>query len=175
MRIITGSLGGRQFDSPGSHTTHPMSDKMRGALFAILGDISGLTILDAFAGSGALAFEALSRGAKSAVIIDNDQAAQRTIARNIKTLKLETQAKLISTSSSSWQRTNPDARFDVVLCDPPYDDVHADVLVQLTACIAPDGLFVLSYPGKQNPPEYGGLSLVKQQSYGDGQLLFYRR
>ena len=72
MRIIAGYLGGRQFNSPRSNRTHPMSDKARGGLFNALGDISGLTVLDAFAGSGALSFEAISRGAESVIAVDID-------------------------------------------------------------------------------------------------------
>jgi 16S rRNA (guanine966-N2)-methyltransferase len=75
MRVIAGFLGGRNFDSPGGHRTHPMSDKVRGAVFGVLGDIKGLSVLDAFAGSGALSIEAVSRGAKYAVAIDVDKRA----------------------------------------------------------------------------------------------------
>ncbi len=70
MRVIAGWLGGQNFDSPKSNRVHPMSDKMRGAIFGVLGDIKGLTVLDAFSGSGALAIESISRGAKSAIAID---------------------------------------------------------------------------------------------------------
>jgi 16S rRNA (guanine966-N2)-methyltransferase len=67
MRVVAGSLKGRIFNEPSGHQTHPMSEKVRGALFNALGDIEGLSVLDAFAGSGALSFEAVSRGAKSVV------------------------------------------------------------------------------------------------------------
>jgi len=70
VRIIAGYLSGRQFNSPRSNRTHPMSDKARGGLFNSLGDISGLSLLDAFAGSGALSFEAISRGTASSVAVD---------------------------------------------------------------------------------------------------------
>jgi 16S rRNA (guanine966-N2)-methyltransferase len=75
VRIIAGSLKGRTFSEPHGHRTHPMSEKVRGALFNALGDIEGLTFLDAFAGSGALSFEAASRGAKSVIAIDKDGPA----------------------------------------------------------------------------------------------------
>src|SRR4051812_42000237 len=114
MRVIAGGLSGRQFTSPRGRRTHPMSDKMRGALFNTLGDIGGLTILDAFAGSGAIGFEAISRGASRATAIDSDRGAQRAIAENVNKLGLGSQVKLIKTSAASWLRTTKD-QFDVVI------------------------------------------------------------
>ena len=83
MRVVSGSLGGRLFDSPRTHRTHPMSEKARGALFNTLGDIHGLRILDAYAGSGAITIEAESRGAQHVTAIDIDVEAIRTIASNV--------------------------------------------------------------------------------------------
>jgi 16S rRNA (guanine966-N2)-methyltransferase len=142
------------FDSPGSAKTHPMSDKMRGALFNMLGDIEGLTLLDAFAGSGALSFEAASRGAGSVLAIDFDKAAQKTIDQNIKQLDLARKVKLVKASANAWLSTNQDVTFDIV---------------------KPGGLLVLSWPGAEKLPEVEGLELVENRSYGDGQLGFYRR
>src|SRR5258708_5562120 len=105
MRIIAGNLKGRVFGSPHGHRTHPMSENIRGALFNALGELGGLNVLDAFAGSGALGFEALSRGAKSAVLVEADRLAQKTIAENIQTLGLETRAKLVKASASAWLST----------------------------------------------------------------------
>src|SRR3954465_12488188 len=89
MRIIAGQLKGQQFQAPHGHKTHPMSDKVRGALFNVLGDIEGLTFLDAFAGSGALAFEAASRGAKAVTAIDRDSSAHKILEQNAKELGLK--------------------------------------------------------------------------------------
>lgn len=175
MRIITGSLRGRTFSSPHSHRTHPMSDKIRGALFNTLGDIDGLTVLDAFAGSGALSFEAISRGAVSAVAIENDRPAQRAILENTKALDLTKQVKLVSTTAGVWLDANPDARFDLVLLDPPYDDVQMNTVQRLASAVAEDGLLVLSWPGDQELPEFEDFTLVTQRSYGDAQLAYYRR
>jgi len=174
MRVVSGTLGGRTFDSPGTTKTHPMSDKARGALFNILGDVDGLTFLDAFAGSGALAFEAASRGAASAVLLEQDKVAQQTIDRNIVTLDLEGQVKLVKAAAGAWLQTSTDV-FNVVLCDPPYTNVQHELLRRLAERVAPDGLFVLSWPGDGDVPEYGGFELAVQRSYGDMQLIFYRR
>lgn len=175
MRVIAGTLGGRQFDSPKSFKTHPMSDKARGALFNVLGDIEGLTVLDVFAGSGALSFEAMSRGARSAVAIDNDRVAQTVIAANIRALGLHRDIKLIKASANAWLQTSGPVTFDLVLCDPPYNDLQENLLQRLATCVNETGIFVLSWPGAIEPPGIAGLKQIERRSYGDAQLVFYSR
>src|SRR6185312_1690039 len=102
LRVVAGALGGRVFDSPDGHRTHPMSERVRGGLFNALGDIENLTVLDAFAGSGALGFEAISRGAASVLAVEIDKRAQDAISRNIRTLGLAKQMKLVRANCSSW-------------------------------------------------------------------------
>lgn len=174
MRIIAGHLKGRNFDSPGSFKTHPMSDKIRGALFNVLGDIDDLTVLDAFAGSGAISFEAISRGAHSVVAIDSDRQAQKVIADNIKALGLSQKLKLIKASANAWMQTNPNTTFDLVICDPPYDNLQLNLLSRLAQRVDEDGLFVLSWPGDQEAPEIEGLRQIEYRGYGDASLVFYR-
>lgn len=151
-----------------------MSDKMRGALFNVLGDIEGLTVLDAFAGSGALSFEAVSRGAESALLLDKDRSAQQAIAQNIKQLGLRGTVKLVSISASTWLTTNNVAQYDLVLCDPPYDDLQLSLIERLAPVVRHGGLLVLSWPGGQDLPQLAGLELLEFRQYGDGQLGFYR-
>lgn len=176
MRIIAGSLGGRVFDSPGTRRTHPMSDRVRGALFNVLGDLEGLTVLDAFAGSGALGIEAVSRGAHYSMCIENDRLAQQTITRNIQSLALKDCVKLIKATANAWLRTNQGAKFDIVLCDPPYDNLQPALIIQLADHAKVSGLVVLSLPPKATvtfPP--GQFELLTTKAYGDAQLVFYRR
>lgn len=175
MRVISGRLGGRLFDSPHTHRTHPMSDKARGALFNILGDIEGMSVLDPFAGTGALSFEAVSRGAANSLAIESDRPAQRIIEQNIKALDLKEQVKLIQASASAWLNTNYDETFDLVLCDPPHDDLQPNLLVRLAQRVAPGGLLVLSWPASQAVPDFAKFDKVEQRHYGDMQLVFYRR
>jgi 16S rRNA (guanine966-N2)-methyltransferase len=162
------------FDSPGSHRTHPMSDKMRGALFNILGDLGGLNVLDAFGGSGALGFEAISRGAHTVLILDDDTTAQKTIEQNIGTLKLEPSVRLVRMAAGGWLRKNPGKVFDVVLCDPPYDNVQHELIEKLAKRVSPGGILVLSHPTHHELPRFMPILQIKQQSYGDAQLVFYR-
>jgi len=167
-------LGGRLFDSPGTQRTHPMSDKMRGALFNILGELTGLSILDAFGGSGALAYEAVSRGAASVLILEQDIHAQRTIKHNLRLLDIGSSATLVRTSAGDWLTTNEGRQFDVVLCDPPYNELQPNLLARLAERANPGGIFVLSYPAGQPKPEFKSLMFIRQQTYGSAQLLFYR-
>lgn len=176
MRIIAGSLGGRVFESPGSHKTHPMSDRVRGALFNVLGPLDGLTVLDAFAGSGALGIEAVSRGAKHVTLIDNDRLAQKTIEANIKLLEISSSTKLVKASANAWLNTSETVTFDVVLCDPPYDDVQVSLVMRLTDRVGRGGILVLSLPPKVEVPITNEtFELVAAKDYGDARLVFYRR
>jgi 16S rRNA (guanine966-N2)-methyltransferase len=175
MRVIAGTLGGRVFEDPRGNRTHPMSDKTRGALFNALGDIQGLTIIDAYAGTGALSIEAISRGAHSSLAIDDDTDAVKTIAANIKALDLEDRITLLQKNISGWSRNNRDKQYDIVLADPPYNDIRPDVLERLGVHVKPGGLLVLSWPGREAVRDFTGLQVVSHKSYGDAQLVFYRR
>lgn len=176
MRIIAGSLGGRKFNSPRTNATHPMGDKVRGALFNILGDIDGLSVLDAFAGTGAIGFEAISRGAASVTAIENDRSAQATIAENKKLLGIGEQLRLVATTAGNWHKTTDDAQmFDLVILDPPYQQLQQETLKQLATRVSADGLLIVSWPLGEEPMEFDGFMQIERRSYGDAQLIFYRR
>jgi 16S rRNA (guanine966-N2)-methyltransferase len=173
MRIIAGRLGGRVFASPNNSRTHPMGDKVRGALFNALGDIEGLTVLDAFAGTGALSFEAISRGAASALAIESDKAAQAVIAENVAALSLHN-VKLVRATANAWLQTSNET-FDLVLLDPPYRDLQTSLLQRLAERTNAQGTLVVSWPSSQEIIAFEGFELVKNSSYAEAQLLFYQR
>lgn len=175
MRIIAGTLGGRQFRAPGGHRTHPMSEKMRGAMFGVLGDIDGLTVLDAFAGTGALAFEALSRGAQSAVLLDDDKLAALAIQENITSLGLEDKARFTKADARAWSRRFANKRFDLLLVDPPYDKLPFPVIEAIVRNLAEGGTYALSWPSQYEHPRLVGLEVVANKVYGDAQLVFYKQ
>lgn len=152
-----------------------MSEKARGGLFSALGDISGLTVLDAFAGSGALSFEAVSRGAKSALAIDIDRNAADTIKRNAKNLSITKSVKPIRANASGWSDNNDQARFDLIFVAPPYDDLQLKLVNKLTRHLVEAGIFVLDWPNNEDIPELTGLRIVKDKNYGDAQLVFYKK
>jgi 16S rRNA (guanine(966)-N(2))-methyltransferase RsmD len=175
MRIISGQLKGRQFSSPKNHKSHPMSDKMRGALFNALGDIEDLKILDAFGGSGALSFESASRGAKGIIVIESDHLAQKIISKNIIDLDLINSIKLIKAPVNSWLSTNEDAYFDLILADPPYDDLQLQLIRKLAERMSNNGIMILSWPKSAAIPRIDNFELVKQKKYGNGNLVFYKQ
>jgi len=174
MRIIAGKFSAREIKAPKGHKTHPMSEKVRGALFNSLGDISGLTVLDAYAGSGALAFEAISRGATSASLIEKDHQSHETCKANAAALGVEGKVKITQSNISSWSDNNEEEKFDLVICDPPYDKLNLEVISKLTKHLNPKGLMVLSFTGRESVPTVNGVVVVDSRIYGDAALAFYR-
>ena len=176
MRIIAGKLGGRILHEPAGHKSHPMSEKIRGALFNSLGDIEGLSVLDAFAGSGALAFEAASRGAKLVVAIDKDRTAHTVIEKNQAELGLKKAVKVIRANSGGWSDHNMEKKFDILFLDPPYQQLQFNLMQKLIKRhLRSSGLAVLSFPGHTAAPDLDGVKLISDKNYGDAQLVFYRK
>ena len=176
MRIISGALGGRNFESPHGHRTHPMSEKIRGAIFNALGDIEGLTVLDPFAGSGALSFEAISRGASSATAIDSDKSAYNIVKKNIFSLGVEDKVHVTHAFNGSWSTRHKAELFDLVLLNPPYDLYEVEEVEKLALHAKTGGIAVFSLPIKArlilDEKKFKQLSF---KSYGDATLSFYRR
>lgn len=174
MRVISGRLGGQSFDSPRGHRTHPMGDKIRGALFNMLGDITGMSVADLFSGSGAISIEAVSRGASKVTAVEADKVAHSTIKRNIDTLLLENQISVHKMYVHSWlNRTND--QFDIVVADPPYDDLIYKTLDKLHEVVKPGGVLVYSLPPSARLMLPASCELISQKSYGDATLAFYRK
>ncbi len=174
--LIAGKFGGRIIEGSGTDRTHPMSERIRNALFNMLGDkVEGARVLDAYAGSGALGLEALSRGAKQATFIDRDKIAQKVIDHNVQTLGVDETAHLIRASVSSWLNTAGEEKFDIIFADPPYHDLQLSTTMKLAGLLKPNGLMVLSYPGRGEAPTELGVVVVDNRSYGDAALAFYRK
>lgn len=151
-----------------------MTHKVRAALFDMLGPLDGLTVLDAYAGSGALGFEALSRGAEHVDAIELAGPALRAIQANMETLGVEDRYRVLSMKVESYLDRGGSA-YNLILVDPPYDQLDETPLDRLGGLLEPDGLMVLSHTSKQLAPEVEGLGLVKTKSYGDSTLSVYRK
>ncbi len=175
VKVIAGYLKGREIDALIGKRTHPMSEKARGGLFNVLGDLSGLEVLDAFAGTGALSIEAISRGAKKIISIDIDKKANNVLKQNIKSLQIEDKIKAINANVSGWSDNNVGAQFDIVISAPPYDGIKLPILKKLVSHVKSNGLYILDWPGKMEIPQFDSLSIVTNKNYGDAQLVFYKK
>ena len=160
--MIAGSLGGRTLRAPAGTVTRPTSDRVREAVFDVLGsmvELDGLSVGDLFAGSGALGIEALSRGAASAVFVDQDPAALRATRENLGALGLEEQARVVRDDVLRY--VSRPHRFDLALCDPPYRFAAWDrLLTRLRASVA-----VLESGRAVTVPV--GWEIVRNKRYGD--------
>jgi 16S rRNA (guanine966-N2)-methyltransferase len=176
MRIIGGYLSGRNFEAVPGHRTHPMSEKVRGAIFNVLGDIEGLEVLDAYSGTGALSFEALSRGASHATALDSSLDAVKTIKQNVQSLDLQEKMSVSRIFVKAWSRRNQATTFDIVLLDPPYIAVEPKELLALSRHLKKGGILVLSLPPKMGF-RYGQSrqELLSHKQYGDAEVYFYRQ
>ena len=177
VRIISGKFGGRTIAAPRKgKITHPMSNQVRGSLFNMIGDeIIDANVLDIFAGIGSLGLESLSRGAKFATFIERDRVASNILAANIKTLGVGEFAKAIQVGVSTWIDKNQGNLYDIIFADPPYKNLQLSTVRRLGGLLKPNGLMVLSYPGKGEVPPVDGIVVVDNRSYGDATLAFYRK
>ncbi len=175
LRIIAGKFGSRSIKAPRGHVTHPMSERIRGALFNSIGAVlQEADVLDAFAGSGALGLESLSRGAKSVTFVERDKDAAKVLDGNIELLECRGVTKVIRSGVASWADST-DQKFDVILADPPYDDMQLSTVSRLFGLLKPNGLMILSYPGRgEAPTGTNGVVVVDNRSYGTAALAFYR-
>jgi 16S rRNA (guanine(966)-N(2))-methyltransferase RsmD len=181
MRVIAGTLKGRRLSGPTWEGLRPTSDMLRETLFNILAPrVAGARVLDAYAGTGALGIEAISRGASSVTFIERDRRAQALIAQNLARAGVSDGYAIIRSSvvrGLDALRANPAfVPFDVVLLDPPYDQQPDAVLALVTTCIAPGGLVVLEHGRRLPAPRStGDLIQVREVRSGDSMLSLYER
>jgi 16S rRNA (guanine966-N2)-methyltransferase len=199
MRIVAGELKGRRLVAPRGWRVRPTSDRVREAVFSALGDVEGVRVADLFCGTGALAIEALSRGAASAVLVDRDT---RPALGNVERLGLRDRAELVRANVSSWLESNagaaggdsfpansrergpgegsppalpPDGRFDLVFVDAPYrlaGRVSRDLDTHLPALLAAGGRAVVESSARA-PLEIRSLRRLRQRRYGATDVSFF--
>jgi 16S rRNA (guanine966-N2)-methyltransferase len=132
-------------------------------------------VLDAFAGTGSIGLEAISRGAKSTTFIERDIIAAKILSKNVTTLAAEDQATIIRTSVLNWIENSNPGQFDLIFADPPYQDLQLSTVTKLYGLLKPGGLMILSHPGGSEVPAKPGVVVVDNRSYGNADLTFYRR
>jgi 16S rRNA (guanine966-N2)-methyltransferase len=176
MRIIAGSRKGARIFAPKGHDTRPTSDRVRESAFSLIGPVDGATVLDIFAGSGAMGLEALSRGAERAVFVESDRAAAAAIERNLDKLGLRGATVLRTDALQALaQEAQAGRRYDLVLVDPPYgsfSQMRTALATYLPAVLAPDGVLVLETGAKEEPEL--PLELRTSRRYGAARLTLFR-
>jgi 16S rRNA (guanine966-N2)-methyltransferase len=177
VRVIAGELKGRRLVAPRGWKVRPTSDRVREAIFSALGDrVTGARVLDLYCGTGALAIEALSRGAASAVLVDRDT---RPALGNVQRLGLDERAELVRADVGRWlgevSAASAAGKFDLVFVDAPYrlaDRVAQDLNTHLPQLLAADGRAVVE-SGARRPLRIGSLEPLRQRRYGAADVTVY--
>jgi 16S rRNA (guanine966-N2)-methyltransferase len=170
LRITGGELGGRRIRVP-KGDVRPTTERVREAVFSILGDVAGAQVLDLFCGSGALAIEALSRGAAAATLVDTDP---RTARDNLESLGLSVRATTVKADAARFLRRADQGSYDLVLCDPPYRlaDRHAADLVPLIPGVLAESGRAMIESSPENPLQID-LPVLTERTYGDTMIRIY--
>jgi 16S rRNA (guanine966-N2)-methyltransferase len=165
LRITGGELGGRRIQAPKGTKIRPTTERVREAVFSILGDVSGARVLDLFCGTGALAIEALSRGAAEATLVDTHPRPAR---ENVERLDLGDRAGVVRSDALRFLRRAGPGSYDLVLCDPPYrlaDRLAADLDPLIRGVLAEAGR-VMTESSPESPLQIE-LPMLTERTYGD--------
>jgi 16S rRNA (guanine(966)-N(2))-methyltransferase RsmD len=179
MRVIAGELGGRRLHAPHGSRTRPTSDRVREALFMALGPLDGMRVIDLYAGSGALAIEALSRGAAWADLVDSDRHARDAAHRNLESLGLLPRIRQwpLRLPAGLARLREPLAAADLVFADPPYggDDARALLAALGRAEVLRPGCRVVleSHAKDEVPAVAGALARARERRYGETMVHVY--
>ncbi len=178
LRVTGGSFGGRRLKVP-SRNARPTSDRVRESLFARLTDLEGARVLDVFAGSGALGIEALSRGADSAIFLEQAAHCTEVLRDNLRSLGLESRTTVVRGDAlRGIVRLGREGRsFDLVLLDPPYQGDHAELALQVLVearVVAEGAMVVVERSRRHALPLAAGLELLDERRYGETLISRYQ-
>lgn len=193
LRVIAGNLKGQKLLSPHSDSTHPMGAREKNALFNMV-DVAGKRVLDAYAGSGALGIEALSRGAAEVTFVENNRRAVAVIKQNLTNLGLiapnfdqkcnfSEQIDLSAPKISIFAFKIADFakkhakfdEFDVIIADPPYDKIDLAEIAGLAALLIAGGTLALSSPASQPIPDIPGLATISSHTYAEARITVFTK
>jgi len=178
MRVIAGSFGGRRLKAPRGRATRPTSDRVREALFAMLGDLEEAAVLDLFAGTGALGIEALSRGAARAMFVERDPAATKVLQGNLASLGLESptaEVRRMDVLAALRSARAAEETYDLLFIDPPYDQAHdlgPDLAAILPSVLGPAARIVVE--SDRRAPLELQLEVERHRRYGDTLITIHR-
>jgi len=180
VRVIAGTARGCKLEAPEGLFTRPTADRIKETLFNIIAaDLPGCVFLDVFSGTGAIAAEALSRGAGEVLLIENDAAAAKMIARNLAHCSVSERARLITkdyTEALASLQAAYNNKFDFIFMDPPYHKNFTARALELVAPLLADGGKIIAEVGaKEEAPIVPGLTLYREKKFAAATLLFYRK
>jgi 16S rRNA (guanine966-N2)-methyltransferase len=169
LRVVAGEFKGRTLHAPRGSAVRPTSDKVRGAIFNVLGDIEGLRVLDLFAGTGALGIEALSRGAADATFVDTDPGA---VQRNLDAIGADAQ---VDRGDALGWLAQAQTRYDLVFADPPYSSAPSlgERLSELLPAVLSKNARIVTESDKRAPLDLG-FPLEFERDYGDTRIRIHR-
>jgi 16S rRNA (guanine966-N2)-methyltransferase len=177
MRITGGIARGRKLKAPAGSKVRPTSDKVKQALFNILGErVAGAAVLDLFAGAGSIGLEALSRGAAVVSFVDESRESLAAIRRNSEMLDLADRVRIVASKAESFLK-KPSGPYDIVFLDPPYRTEAAPLLMQISRSriLAPGAVVIAEHFKKRPLPERAeALERFREALYGDTMLSFYQ-
>lgn len=167
MRIIAGSAKGLKLNTLDGLKTRPTADRVKEALFSSLTEkLYGASVLDAFAGSGALGIESLSRGAFKAVFCENDKDALILCRKNLEKARLSDKGEVLFQDAVSYIKKDGE-KFDIIFVDPPYaSGLYGEFLMYAKKRLSPGGVIVLEYEEKNAPDIFGDYVEIKKKRYG---------
>lgn len=180
MKVISGTLKGRNIEGYNIDGTRPTMDRVKESLFAIIqNNIKNSTVLDLFAGSGQLGIEAISNGANTCYFIDNNKEVIKVLNKNISNLNIKSNSKVIL---SDWKRAlndfaNQNIKFDLIFVDPPYDyNVYEKILDKVSSLnlLTENGLIILEHANLKLKDNYNNLTIYKEKTYGSKSVNIYK-
>jgi 16S rRNA (guanine966-N2)-methyltransferase len=183
MRVVAGELRGRRLLAPRGHRVRPTSDRVREAIFSALGEVGGARVLDLYSGTGALAIEALSRGAGPATLVDRDT---RAALGNVRNLGLDDRVELVRSDVLAWLQSqvtsneqlatsNSNRPYDFIFLDPPYklaDRLGSQLDNHLPPLLAEGGRVIVESPAGR-PLALASLPVLRERRYGATNVVFY--
>ena len=179
MRVITGKARGITLLTPDGMLTRPTSDRVKEALFSIIQfDVPGARVLDLFGGTGQLGIEALSRGAKSAVFVDEREDACKLIRENLKKTRLENDGRVVRSDYLDYLKKCKE-HYDIILLDPPYAEVFLENALKMITeidILQSGGIIIAERPsGKELPWDFEVFTRSRDYKYGNTLLTVYRK